>query len=131
MEQATIPRAESATPVRRDQPPGSRMPAPLQALRYLRDPLGILIRLQRRHGDVFKMSFPFFGRLIYVADPTLVKQLFTSSPEQLHAGEANATVLEPALGPNSVLTLDEGPHMRQRSCCSRRSMASRFASTES
>jgi cytochrome P450 len=32
----------------------------------------------------------------------------------MHAGEANATVLEPALGPNSVLTLDDSPHMQQR-----------------
>ena len=31
-----------------------------------------------------------------------------------HAGEANATVLEPTLGPNSVLTLDEDQHLRQR-----------------
>ena len=42
------------------------------------------------------------------------RQIFTGSPEQFHAGEANATVLEPALGPNSVLTLDEAPHMQQR-----------------
>ena len=40
--------------------------------------------------------------------------MFTGSPDQFHAGEANATVLEPALGPNSVLTLDDEPHMRQR-----------------
>jgi len=86
----------------------------LQALRYVSDPLGFLIRLQRRYGDVFSMRFPFWGRLVYVAEPGLVKQLFTGSAEQFHAGEANATVLEPALGPNSVLTLDEGPHMRQR-----------------
>ena len=78
------------------------------------DPLGFLIRFQRRYGDIFTISFPFFRRLVYVADPALVKELFTTSPEQAHAGEANATVLEPALGPNSVLTLDEAPHMRQR-----------------
>lgn len=95
-------------------PPGSRLPALAQALRYTRDPLGFLIRLQRRHGDVFTLSFPYFGRLVYVADPTLVKEVFTGPPEQFHAGEANATVLEPALGPNSVLTLDEVPHMQQR-----------------
>jgi cytochrome P450 len=112
MEQATIPHPPVA--VRHEAPPGSRLPGLLQALRYVRDPLGFLIGLQRRHGDVFSMSFPYFGRLVYVANPTLVKQLFTGSPEQLHAGEANATVLEPALGPNSVLTLDEAPHMRQR-----------------
>jgi cytochrome P450 len=113
MEQATISRATTA-PARRRQPPGSRLPGFLQALRYVRDPLGFLIALQRRHGDVFSLSFPYFGRLVYVANPAMVKQLFTSSSEQLHAGEANATVLEPALGPNSVLTLDEGAHMRQR-----------------
>jgi cytochrome P450 family 135 len=114
MEQATISRAPSATQLHDGPPPGSKLPAGLQALRYVRDPLGFLIRLQRRYGDVFSMRFPYFGRLVYVAEPGLVKQLFTGSPEQFHAGEANATVLEPALGPNSVLTLDEGPHMRQR-----------------
>lgn len=119
MEQATIQRTPPAAPAddgpaHRGLPPGSRAPAVLQALRYVRDPLGFLIRLQRRYGDVFSMRFPYFGRLVYVAEPGLVKQLFTGSPEQFHAGEANAAVLEPALGPNSVLTLDEAPHMRQR-----------------
>jgi cytochrome P450 len=95
-------------------PPGSRSPSVVQAFRYVRDPLGFLVRYQRRYGDVFALRFPYFGRLVYVADPALVKAMFTGSPEQFHAGEANATVLEPALGPNSVLTLDEKPHMRQR-----------------
>jgi cytochrome P450 len=95
-------------------PPGSRAPAIAQAVSYARDPLGFLIRLQRRYGDVFGVRFPFFGRLVYVARPDLVKALFTGSPAVFHAGEANATVLEPALGPTSVLTLDDEPHMRQR-----------------
>ncbi len=114
MEQATIPRraATAATPT--GFPPGTRLPPIGQALLYARDPLGFLIRFQRRYGDVFTVRFPFFDHLVYVADPALVKEVFTGSPEQLHAGEANATVLEPALGPNSVLTLDEAPHMRQR-----------------
>jgi cytochrome P450 len=112
MEQATIPRPAAMAPPR--FPPGTRLPAVAQVGLYARDPLGFLIRFQRRYGDVFSVSFPFYRRLVYVADPALVKELFTTSPEQAHAGEANATVLEPALGPNSVLTLDEAPHMRQR-----------------
>jgi cytochrome P450 family 135 len=112
VEQATVPHPPVA--VRSELPPGSRAPSLLQALRYARDPLGFLIRLQRRYGDIFTLSFPFFGRLVYVADPALVKALFTGSPEQFHAGKANATVLEPALGPNSVLTLDGASHMQQR-----------------
>jgi cytochrome P450 len=86
----------------------------LQGLRYARDPIGFFTRLRRRHGDVFSLSFPYFGRIVYVADPGIVKQVFIGDPALLHAGEANATVLEPTLGPNSVLTLDEDEHLRQR-----------------
>ena len=83
-------------------------------MRYTRDPIGFFVRLQRRHGDIFSVPFPYFGRVVYVAEPQLAKRVFSGDPAQFHAGEANATVLEPALGPNSVLTLDEDEHLRQR-----------------
>jgi cytochrome P450 family 135 len=95
-------------------PPGSSAPSAVQAARYLRDPLAFLPRYQQRYGGIFTVHFPFFGRIVYIADPELVKEVFTGSPSVMHAGEANATVLEPALGPNSVLTLDDDPHLRQR-----------------
>ena len=95
-------------------PPGSAAPAILQGIRYLRDPLGFISRYRERYGDIFTVRFPFFGQIVYVASPELVKEVFTASPAVFHAGEANATVLEPALGPNSVLTLDDEPHLRQR-----------------
>jgi cytochrome P450 family 135 len=94
--------------------PGSRAPGLVQLVNYGRDPLGFLSAQQRRYGDIFTIRFPYFGRIVYVAEPELVKALFTGDPAVFHAGEANATVLEPALGPNSVLTLDDGPHLRQR-----------------
>jgi cytochrome P450 len=112
MEQATLPRPRTAA--RQALPPGSKRPAAVQAVRYARNPLGFLSGEQRRFGDIFTVRFPFFGRIVYVARPDLVKAVFTGSPADFHAGEANATVLEPALGPNSVLTLDDEPHMRQR-----------------
>jgi cytochrome P450 len=95
-------------------PPGPRLPGLVQGFRYTRDPIGFFVRLTRRYGDAFTVSFPYFGRIVYLADPELVKQVFTGDPAQFHAGEANATVIEPALGPNSVLTLDEEKHLRQR-----------------
>ncbi len=94
--------------------PGSRVPGVVQLVDYGRDPLGFLARQQRRYGDLFAIRFPYFGQIVYVAEPSLVKALFTGDPAIFHAGEANATVLEPALGPSSVLTLDDGPHLRQR-----------------
>ena len=101
-------------PVDGSLPPGPRAPGAIQALRYARDPLGFFQRLQRRYGDTFTISFPYFGRIVYAADPELVKQVFSGAPARFHAGEANATVIEPAVGPSSVLTLDEDEHMRQR-----------------
>ena len=70
--------------------------------------------MHRRYGDVFSLKFPSFGHMVYVADPEVVKQVFSGDPRRFHAGEANASVLEPAVGPSSVLTLDEDEHMRQR-----------------
>jgi cytochrome P450 len=95
-------------------PPRSRAPAVIQLIRFGRNPLKWFVRLHRRYGDVFSVSFPWFGRVVYVAEPSLVKQVFSGDSRQFHAGEANATVLEPAVGPNSVLTLDEDEHIRQR-----------------
>ena len=95
-------------------PPGPRVPPLVNALRYARDPLGFFPRLRERHGDIFTVSFPDFRSVVYLAEPSLVRELFTGDPAQLHAGEANATILEPAVGPRSVLTLDDDEHMRQR-----------------
>jgi len=95
-------------------PPGPRVPPIVNALRYMRDPLRFFPRLRERHGDMFTVSFPDFRKVVYLAEPSLVRELFTGDPAQLHAGEANATILEPAVGPRSVLTLDDDEHMRQR-----------------
>jgi cytochrome P450 len=95
-------------------PPGPRVPGFLSALRYARDPLGFFARLAERHGPLATVAWPGFGRVVYITDPGLVREIFTGDPAQLHAGEANATVLEPALGRHSVLTLDGDEHLRQR-----------------
>ena len=58
-------------------------------------------------------SFPDFPGLVYVADPELIRALFTGDPHTLHAGEANATILEPAVGPRSVVPHDDA-HLRER-----------------
>ena len=42
-----------------------------------------------------------------------MKQVFTGDPRVFHAGEGNQ-ILKPVLGENSVLVLDEKPHISQR-----------------
>jgi cytochrome P450 len=95
-------------------PPGPRLPSAVQSVRLSRNPIGFFVDARRRYGDVFTASFVGFHKLVYVADPGLVKEIFAGDPARFHAGEANATVLEPALGPHSVLTLDDDEHLRQR-----------------
>ena len=90
------------------------MPRLLQAARVTAGPYSWMEKRRQRHGDVFSSHFPFFGRVVYVADPALVKQVFAGDQAVFHAGAANATVLGDALGEHSLLTLDEGRHMSQR-----------------
>src|SRR5207244_601357 len=59
------------------------------------------------------VRWPGMGNLVYVVDPALIREIFTGDVHLFHAGEAN-TVLEPVLGPRSVLLLDEDEHLRQR-----------------
>ena len=48
-----------------------------------------------------------------ITDPDQIKQVFTATPDVLHPGEG-ARILEPIVGNNSVILLDEGDHMSQR-----------------
>ena len=48
-----------------------------------------------------------------LSDPEDIKEVFTAPPDVLHPGEG-ARVLEPVVGRNSVILLDEAAHMEQR-----------------
>jgi len=95
-------------------PPGPRRPAVVQAANVMREPHRWLHRRYERFGDVFSSRFPFFGRVVYLAEPQLAKDMLTGDTTLWHSGEATASVLEPVLGSHSVLTLDEDAHMAQR-----------------
>jgi len=90
------------------------MPSLLQAAFVTASPYGWMVKRWRRYGDVFSSRFPIFGRVVYVADPALVKEVFRGDPATFHAGEANTLALGDALGEHSLLTLDEDRHMSQR-----------------
>jgi cytochrome P450 len=63
---------------------------------------------------VFTIRYPFFGELVYVTDPDVVREIFTGDPSRFHTGEGNAGPLEPVVGQNSLLTLDGDEHLAQR-----------------
>src|SRR6516165_1618471 len=95
-------------------PDGPNQPRIVQAWLWLKQPIWFLDHCSRAYGDVFTMRLPLGMNLVHLTDPELVKAVFGGSGDMLAAGAANATILEPLLGPHSVLVLDGPEHLRQR-----------------
>jgi cytochrome P450 len=94
-------------------PPGPRYPALIQSIGFWSRPLAFLERCRARYGKRFVIRLPLAPPFVMLSDPDEVKQVFTASPEVLHPGEG-ARVLEPVVGMNSVILLDEAAHLEQR-----------------
>ncbi len=67
--------------------------------------------MARRHGDVFMLNVPVYGRIVVVANPQLAKHIFTTSPEVLGNIQPNLSRL---LGSGSVFALDGDEHRARR-----------------
>jgi hypothetical protein len=70
-------------------------------------------KTRREYGDVFTLRFAGVGPIVFVSEPTLIKQIFTASPDQLRAGEANWPLI-PVLGERGTLLLDGQEHLKRR-----------------
>jgi len=114
MEAATTiaPQPAIRSPERR-LPPGPPLPKPLQTAIWSRQARRLLYSCQDRYGDIFTVRIAYEGTWVMLADPEAIKQVFTGDPKVFHAGEGNQ-ILATVLGQNSVLVLDEKPHMSQR-----------------
>jgi cytochrome P450 len=94
-------------------PPGPRLPGALQLVAAWKRPVASVERLRRRYGKRVTVKLPLQPPFVILSDPNDIKELFTASPEAVHPGEG-ARILEPTLGRNSVILLDEAPHLEQR-----------------
>src|SRR5947209_1048374 len=94
-------------------PPGPRMPSLLQTIAWWSRPLAFLERCRARYGSRFTVRLSGQSPFVVLCDPEEIKQVFTAPADVLHPG-AGAYILEPVVGPNSVILLDEEPHMHQR-----------------
>ena len=98
----------------RDQlPPGPPYPSAMQTLGWWSRPVAFLERCRTRHGKRFTIRLLGTPPFVMLSDPEEIKELFTAPPEILHPGEG-ARILEPVVGRNSVILLDEDRHLEQR-----------------
>jgi cytochrome P450 len=94
-------------------PPGPWYPALIQGVGSWTRPIGFLERCRAKYGKRFTILFPGSPPFVAISDPAEIKEVFSAPPDVLHPGEG-ARVLEPIVGPNSVILLDGEAHMRQR-----------------
>ncbi|MDX6698716.1 MAG: hypothetical protein QOE65_2113 [Solirubrobacteraceae bacterium] len=86
---------------------------PIQSMGWWSRPIAYLERARARYGKTFTARL--FGTPPFVmhSDPDTIREIFTAPPDVLHPGEG-ARILEPVVGPHSLILLDEKPHLEQR-----------------
>jgi cytochrome P450 len=94
-------------------PPGPRQPSAMQTLGWWARPVAFMERCRARYGKRFTLRLLSTPPFVIISDPSQVKEMFTAAPEVLHPGEG-ARILEPVVGKNSVILLDERAHLSQR-----------------
>jgi cytochrome P450 len=94
-------------------PPGPRLPSLLQTIGWWNRPTVYVERLRARYGARFTMRLLGQPPSVVLSDPEDLRELFAAPPDVLHPGEG-ARILEPIVGRNSVILLDEAPHLEQR-----------------
>jgi cytochrome P450 len=99
--------------LRSELPPGPRFPSLVQGTAFWTRPLASLEKWRARYGKRFTVRLPGFPPSVMLSDPADAKQVYTAPPDVLHPGQG-ARVLQPVVGSNSVILLDEGAHMEQR-----------------
>jgi cytochrome P450 len=94
-------------------PPGPRLPRTLQTVAWWNRTVPFLERCRERYGKRFTMRLLQTPPFVHHSEPEHLREIFTAPPEVLHPGEG-AKILEPVVGANSVILLDERPHLSQR-----------------
>jgi cytochrome P450 len=99
--------------LKRRLPPGPKAPATVQTAATWTRPTAGLLRSRERYGKRFSVRLLGQAPFVILSDPDDIKEVFQAPPDVLHPGEG-ARILQPIVGPNSVILLDEAPHLEQR-----------------
>ncbi|WP_231748729.1 cytochrome P450 [Mycobacterium sp. M26] len=92
-------------------PPRVRLPKLVQGVEFAVFRRRAMRRWIKRHGRIFEMNIPFFGRSVVVSDPALIRAVCSSSPEQLANVQPNVGNW---FGPGSLFALDGSRHRARR-----------------
>jgi cytochrome P450 len=105
----TVDKVAPSTPGK--MPPAVRLPKLIQMVLMAGFRRRFLRSAVKRHGPVFAINVPFFGRSVVVSDPALARQVFLASTDDLINVQPN---LSRIFGPGSVFALDGKEHRARR-----------------
>ena len=89
------------------------MPSAVLTAIWARHAQWMMRQCAARFGETFSLRLLHEHPWVMVSNPEHVREVFTADPSVFHAGEGNRILL-PVLGENSLLLLDDRPHLRQR-----------------
>ena len=95
----------------RATPPSVRLPRLVQGVGFAIARRRAMRNWINRHGRIFEINVPLFGRSVVVSDPDLVRSVCTASVDQLMNVQPN---LGNWFGPGSVFGLDGMRHRNRR-----------------
>jgi cytochrome P450 family 138 len=101
---------ETSTPDRLNPPP-VRLPKLVQGVGFAFFQRKAMRNWINRHGHIFEINVPFFGRSVVVSDAALVRSVCTASTEQLINVQPNVGNW---FGPGSIFALDGSRHRDRR-----------------
>ncbi len=94
-------------------PPGPSAPSAIQMIGFWSRPIVSMERARAKYGKRFTVRLLGAPPFVIHSEPDHIKEIFSAPPDVLHPGEG-ARLLEPIVGANSLILLDEGPHLSQR-----------------
>ena len=89
------------------------MPSALQMLGFWARPIPFFERCRARYGNRFTIRLLQNPPAVMLADPDVIREVYTAPPDVLHPGEG-AGILSIIVGRYSVILLDEDAHLSQR-----------------
>jgi cytochrome P450 len=94
-------------------PPSPAIPGPLQTALLWRWPFAFLEALRDRYGQRFTVRALGRPPLVFLADPSDAKAVFSASPDALCPGEGGAAI-QPIVGTRSFMLADGDEHWQGR-----------------
>jgi cytochrome P450 len=111
-------------------PPGPAWPVVAQTAAWGLRPVALYDWCARRYGTPFTIRMLGSAGAVHFSDPAAIREIFALHADDFSAGAMTRDILEPFLGPNSLLVLDGDRHRDERRIVVRSFHADSFAAHE-